>query len=32
MVKEVLNELGEDGLEFFKSGGLCHDVLIAGGR
>jgi hypothetical protein len=25
MVEEVLNELGEDGLEFFEGGGLCHD-------
>jgi hypothetical protein len=27
MVEEILNELGEDGLEFLEGGGLGHDVL-----
>jgi hypothetical protein len=27
MIEEVLNKLGEDGLEFLEGGGLCHDDL-----
>lgn len=30
MVEEVLNELGEDGLEFLEGGGFGHDDLNIG--
>ncbi len=30
MVEEVLNELGEDGLEFLEGGGSGHDDLNIG--